>query len=158
MHPFLKFASKFAENVIRSLFYFPGYIHVVICILLILGTLFYIFQVAHRYLHTVSTMRYCLYFSGYTSLFAYNWYWKPLSLFFRLHIVICILLVLGAIIFIVVDVALRVPRNLMSLVGIAAFILIFYIFSKHPAKVRKLWMTSINLYTLIRLQCHSKRI
>ncbi|KAK3109178.1 hypothetical protein FSP39_024723, partial [Pinctada imbricata] len=55
---------------------------------------------------------------------------------FWINIIVSILLVLGAIIFIIVEIALKTPRNLVSLLGMFCFILIFYICSKHPARVK----------------------
>lgn len=51
------------------------------------------------------------------------------------HITCCILLALGAVIYVIVEIALKTPSNLISLSGMAFFILFFYIFSYNPARV-----------------------
>lgn len=51
------------------------------------------------------------------------------------HIICCILLALGAFIYIIVEIALKTPNNLISLSGMVFFILLFYIFSYNPARV-----------------------
>lgn len=51
------------------------------------------------------------------------------------HITCCILLALGAVIYVIVEIALKTPSNLISLSGMVFFILFFYIFSYNPARV-----------------------
>lgn len=51
------------------------------------------------------------------------------------HIICCILLALGAVIYVIVEIALKTPSNLISLSGMVFFILFFYIFSYNPARV-----------------------
>ncbi|KAH9523620.1 hypothetical protein Btru_040466 [Bulinus truncatus] len=54
----------------------------------------------------------------------------------ELYIVLPVLLTIGFIVFIVVDVALDRPRNLISLGGICFFVVSFFIFSHNPSKVK----------------------
>ncbi|XP_056008146.1 solute carrier family 28 member 3-like isoform X3 [Ostrea edulis] len=51
------------------------------------------------------------------------------------RIVISVLLALGAVVFIIIFIARKNPRNLVSLGGLAVFIFLFYVFSHNPAKV-----------------------
>lgn len=51
------------------------------------------------------------------------------------HITCCILLALGAVIYVIVEIALKTPSNLISLSGMVFFILFFYVFSYNPARV-----------------------
>lgn len=51
------------------------------------------------------------------------------------HIICCILLALGAVIYVIVEIALKTPSNLISLSGMVFFILFFYVFSYNPARV-----------------------
>ena len=43
--------------------------------------------------------------------------------------------VLIAVIYVIVEIAIKSPRNLISIAGMAVYILLFYIFSHNPAKV-----------------------
>ncbi|XP_076437352.1 putative transporter HI_0519 [Babylonia areolata] len=54
----------------------------------------------------------------------------------RLYIVLTVGVILFAIIYVVVEIGRHKPRNMISLGGMAAFILLFYIFSSNPAKVK----------------------
>ncbi|KAK3103289.1 hypothetical protein FSP39_018224 [Pinctada imbricata] len=54
----------------------------------------------------------------------------------RLHVFLVIAFTVFAIVYIIVDIALKTPRNLISLAGIAIFILLFFVFSFNPAKVK----------------------
>ncbi|XP_074659195.1 solute carrier family 28 member 3-like [Tubulanus polymorphus] len=47
-----------------------------------------------------------------------------------------VLVVIGVILVLVFEVGLKNPRNLISLSGVAVYITLFYIFSKHPARVK----------------------
>lgn len=51
------------------------------------------------------------------------------------HIICCILLALGAVVYVIVEIALKTPSNLISLSGMVFFILFFYVFSYNPARV-----------------------
>ncbi|KAL4221927.1 hypothetical protein ACF0H5_017979 [Mactra antiquata] len=61
---------------------------------------------------------------------------KAEKAFTILHWILVAATSLFIIIFIIVDVALREPRNLISGLGMIVFILLFFVFSKHPAKVK----------------------
>ncbi|KAL8560386.1 hypothetical protein ACOMHN_006117 [Nucella lapillus] len=54
----------------------------------------------------------------------------------RLYIIVTVGVVLFAIIYVIVEIGRHKPRNMISLGGMATFILIFYIFSSNPAKVK----------------------
>jgi len=46
-----------------------------------------------------------------------------------------IVLLIALVLILVVDVGMTAPGNLVSLIGMAVYILLFYIFSAHPSKV-----------------------
>ncbi|CAL1538783.1 unnamed protein product [Lymnaea stagnalis] len=54
----------------------------------------------------------------------------------RISIILPVLLTIGFIVYIVVDVALDRPENLISLAGMVVFIALFFIFSYNPSKVK----------------------
>lgn len=68
--------------------------------------------------------------------------------FYRFHIICCILLALGAFIYVIVEIALKTPNNLISLSGMVFFILLFYIFSYNPARVSYLYTKLNRPYTV----------
>ncbi|XP_062606330.1 solute carrier family 28 member 3-like [Saccostrea cucullata] len=51
------------------------------------------------------------------------------------HLILCVLLALGVVIYVIAEVALKTPKNLISLTGMVFFIVTFYIFSHNPARV-----------------------
>ena len=55
--------------------------------------------------------------------------------FFRFRVIISVLLALGAVIYVIAEVALKTPSNLISLTGMVFFIVVFYVFSYNPARV-----------------------
>uniref|UniRef100_A0A2C9JNV4 Sodium/nucleoside cotransporter n=1 Tax=Biomphalaria glabrata TaxID=6526 RepID=A0A2C9JNV4_BIOGL len=61
--------------------------------------------------------------------------WKVIAKI-RLNIVLPIVLTIGFIVYIIVDVGLNKPRNLISLAGIAFFVVSFFLFSHNPSKVK----------------------
>ncbi|KAK0058302.1 solute carrier family 28 member 3 [Biomphalaria pfeifferi] len=61
--------------------------------------------------------------------------WKLIAKI-RLNIVLPIVLTIGFIVYIIVDVGLNKPRNLISLAGIAFFVVSFFLFSHNPSKVK----------------------
>nr|KAG5700919.1 hypothetical protein BaRGS_034204 [Batillaria attramentaria] len=54
----------------------------------------------------------------------------------RLDIILAVAVVVCAIIYIIVEIARHKPENMISLGGMAAFLLLFYVFSYNPAKVQ----------------------
>ncbi|KAK7110215.1 uncharacterized transporter HI_0519-like [Littorina saxatilis] len=54
----------------------------------------------------------------------------------KLHMALPVVVMLSALIYIIVDVSLHHPRNLISLGGMVVFILLFYVFSHNPARVQ----------------------
>lgn len=67
---------------------------------------------------------------------------------YRFHIICCILLALGAFIYVIIEIALKTPNNLISLSGMVFFILLFYIFSYNPARVSYLYTKLNRPYTV----------
>lgn len=59
--------------------------------------------------------------------------------------------------YIIYDVLLDYPQNAISVAGLALYIIIFYVFSKNPAKVF-IWITfSQHLYDVFQCILHSQR-
>ena len=54
---------------------------------------------------------------------------------YRMYWLLVIAAVLIAVIYVIVEIAIKSPRNLISIAGMAVYILLFYIFSHNPAKV-----------------------
>lgn len=64
---------------------------------------------------------------------------RQVNIFFvyisRIRMILSVLLAIGAIVYIVIYIAMETPENLVSLGGLAVFILLFYLFSHNPSKV-----------------------
>ena len=61
-----------------------------------------------------------------------------------------------AVIYVIVEIAIKSPRNLISIAGMAVFILVFYIFSHNPAKVSMLsYILFTSNFFLYDLKCTS---
>lgn len=56
----------------------------------------------------------------------------------RLHRCLAGGLIIFAIAYIIAEIGMKSPRNLISLAGTIVFVLITFVFSKHPAEVRPL--------------------
>lgn len=54
---------------------------------------------------------------------------------YRFRVILSVLLAIGAVVYIVIFIAMETPENLVSLGGLAVFILLFYLFSHNPSKV-----------------------
>nr|XP_022310861.1 solute carrier family 28 member 3-like isoform X1 [Crassostrea virginica]XP_022310862.1 solute carrier family 28 member 3-like isoform X1 [Crassostrea virginica]XP_022310863.1 solute carrier family 28 member 3-like isoform X1 [Crassostrea virginica] len=71
----------------------------------------------------------------------FYYYWSKLSKETRnatskwFRVIISVLLALGAVIYVIAEVALKTPSNLISLTGMVFFIVVFYVFSYNPARV-----------------------
>ncbi|XP_048754848.2 solute carrier family 28 member 3-like [Ostrea edulis] len=97
---------------------------------LLVCTILLSFYVGYYVLHSVLGDKITIYF-----------YWSKLErdtrniIFKWSYIILCILLALGAVIYVIVEIALKTPENLISLSGMAFFIIVFYIFSHNPARV-----------------------
>lgn len=61
--------------------------------------------------------------------------------YYRFYWILVIAAVLIAVIYVIVDVAIKSPRNLISAAGMATLILLCYIFSHNPGKVIKGFIT-----------------
>ncbi|XP_069110027.1 solute carrier family 28 member 3-like [Argopecten irradians] len=54
----------------------------------------------------------------------------------RIHILLAVGLSIFVVVYVIVEIALETPRNLISAGGLATLVLIFYVFSVNPAKVK----------------------
>lgn len=85
---------------------------------------------------------YCLIESFFGETVKPSYFWKRLEKPVRQKIqhwtrmILSVLLAIGAIVYIVIYIAMETPENLVSLGGLAVFILLFYLFSHNPSKVK----------------------
>lgn len=85
---------------------------------------------------------YCLIESFFGERVKPSYFWKRLEKPVRqkiqhwIRMILSVLLAIGAIVYIVIYIAMETPENLVSLGGLAVFILLFYLFSHNPSKVK----------------------